>query len=74
MYVLLKKGREKRTEKYSGSGIPEVQSGLPVYISIPEAGIKKTYWVDTDRHEFKGTKHTMTIDVVEKNTMPEGVS
>lgn len=69
-----KKGVKKEPKNIQAVGIPEVQSGLPVYISIPEAGIKKTYWVDTDRHEFKGTKHTMTIDVVEKNTMPEGVS
>lgn len=69
-----KKGVKKELKNIQAVGIPEVQSGLPVYISIPEAGIKKTYWVDTDRHEFKGTKHTMTIDVVEKNTMPEGVS
>lgn len=69
-----KKGVKKELKNIQAIGIPEVQSGLPVYISIPEAGIKKIYWVDTDRHEFKGTKHTMTIDVVEKNTMPEGVS
>lgn len=69
-----KKGVKKELKNIQAVGIQEVQSGLPVYISIPEAGIKKTYWVDTDRHEFKGTKHTMTIDVVEKNTMPEGVS
>lgn len=69
-----KKGVKKELKNIQAVGIPEIQSGLPVYISIPEAGIKKTYWVDTDRHEFKGTKHTMTIDVVEKNTMPEGVS
>ncbi|MCY7747917.1 phage portal protein [Bacillus inaquosorum] len=69
-----KKGVKKELKNIQAVGIPEVQSGLPVFISIPEAGIKKTYWVDTDRHEFKGTKHTMTIDVVEKNTMPEGVS
>ncbi|MCY7980352.1 phage portal protein [Bacillus inaquosorum] len=69
-----KKGVKKELKNIQAVGIPEVQSGLPVYISIPEAGIKKTYWVDTDRHEFKGTKHTMTIDIVEKNTMPEGVS
>lgn len=69
-----KKGVKKELKNIQAIGIPEVQSGLPVYISIPEAGIKKIYWVDTDRHEFKGTKYTMTIDVVEKNTMPEGVS
>lgn len=69
-----KKGVKKELKNIQAIGIPEVQSGLPVYISIPEAEIKKIYWVDTDRHEFKGTKHTMTIDVVEKNTMPEGVS
>ncbi|MBL3649244.1 XkdQ/YqbQ family protein [Bacillus sp. RHFS10] len=69
-----KKGVKKELKNIQAVGIPEVRSGLPVYISIPEAGIKKTYWVDTDRHEFKGMKHTMTIDVIEKNTMPEGVS
>ncbi|ARV44574.1 phage portal protein [Bacillus subtilis] len=69
-----KKGVKKELKNIQAVGLPEVQSGLPVYISIPEAGVKKTYWVDSDRHEFKGTKHTMTIDVVEKNTMPEGVS
>ncbi|WP_438357263.1 XkdQ/YqbQ family protein [Streptococcus sobrinus] len=51
-----------------------MESGLPVYISIPEIGLKKTYYVDTDRHEFQGTKHTMTIDVTEKNSLPEGTS
>ncbi|WP_435002796.1 XkdQ/YqbQ family protein [Bacillus atrophaeus] len=69
-----KKGVKKELKNIQAIGIPDLQSGLPVYISIPEAGVKKTYWVDSDRHEFNGTKHTMTIDVVEKNTIPEGAS
>ncbi|MGE6629826.1 XkdQ/YqbQ family protein [Bacillus sp. NPDC077027] len=67
-----RKGVKKNVKSIQALGIPELQSGLPVYMKIPEIGVKKTYWIDQDRHEFKGVKHTMTIDVVEKNTMPEG--
>lgn len=69
-----KKGVKKELKSVQALGIPEVQSGLPVYISIPEAGIKETYWVDKDKHDFAGTKHVMTIDVVAKNTIPEGAT
>ncbi|TDO13253.1 hypothetical protein DFO69_1697 [Bacillus subtilis] len=69
-----KKGVKKELKSIQAIGIPDLQSGLPVYISIPEVGVKKTYWVDTDKHEFKGSTHMMTIDVVEKNSIPDGVS
>ncbi|MFT0802217.1 phage portal protein [Bacillus swezeyi] len=69
-----KKGVKKELKSIQAIGIPEVQSGLPVYISIPEAGVKETYWVDKDKHDFIGTKHMMTIDVVAKNTLPKGAS
>ncbi|MDL0428636.1 phage portal protein [Bacillus velezensis] len=69
-----KKGVKKELKNIQAIGIPGLESGLPVYISIPEIGLKKTYYVDTDRHEFQGTKHTMTIDVTEKNSLPEGTS
>lgn len=69
-----KKGVKKELKSIQAIGIPDLQSGLPVYISIPEVGIKKTYWIDSDKHEFKGSSHTMTIDVVEKNTIPDGAS
>ncbi|QHZ46380.1 XkdQ/YqbQ family protein [Bacillus sp. NSP9.1] len=69
-----KKGVQKELKGILALGIPDLQSGMPVYISIPEAGIKQKYWVDKDKHEFKGSKHTMTIDVVSKNNTPAGVS
>ncbi|MED1024603.1 phage portal protein [Bacillus licheniformis] len=69
-----KKGVKKELKSIQALGIPDLQSGMPVYISIPEVGIKQKYWVDTDKHEFKGSKHTMTIDVVPKNHMPSGAS
>lgn len=67
-----KKGVKKELKSIQALGIPSLQSGMPVRIIIPEVGIKKTYWIDQDSHEFKGVKHTMTIDVVEKNTIPTG--
>ncbi|PCK20324.1 phage portal protein [Bacillus pumilus] len=67
-----KKGVKQEVKSIRALGIPELQSGLPIYLKIPEINIKKTYWIDQDKHEFKGVKHTMTIDVVEKNTMPKG--
>ncbi|MGK4098503.1 phage portal protein [Bacillus altitudinis] len=67
-----KKGVKKELKSIQALGIPGLQSGMPVRIIIPDIGIKKTYWIDQDSHEFKGTKHTMTIDVVEKNTIPTG--
>ncbi|MCY8002475.1 phage portal protein [Bacillus haynesii] len=69
-----KKGVKKELKSIQALGIPDLQSGMPVYISIPDVGINQKYWVDTDKHEFKGSKHTMTIDVVPKNHMPSGAS
>lgn len=67
-----KKGVKQEVKSIQALGIPELQSGLPIYLKIPEINIKKTYWIDQDKHEFNGVKHTMTIDVIEKNSMPKG--
>lgn len=67
-----KKGVKQEVKSIQALGIPELQSGLPIYLKIPEINVKKTYWIDQDKHEFSGVKHTMTIDVVEKNSMPKG--
>ncbi|MXP81837.1 XkdQ/YqbQ family protein [Bacillus sp. AN2] len=67
-----KKGVKQEVKSIQALGIPELQSGLPIYLKIPEINIKKNYWIDQDKHEFNGVKHTMTIDVVEKNSMPKG--
>lgn len=42
-------------------GIPEVISGVGVYVIIDELGIKRTFYVDEDTHTFKGGSHTMNL-------------
>lgn len=42
-------------------GIPDVISGVGVYVIIDELGIKRTFWVDEDSHTFKGSSHTMNL-------------
>ena len=42
-------------------GIPDVISGVGVYVIIDELGIKRTFYVDQDTHTFKGGSHTMNL-------------
>ena len=42
-------------------GIPDVISGVGVYVIIGELGIKRTFYVDEDTHTFKGSSHTMNL-------------
>lgn len=42
-------------------GVPEVISGVGVFIKIPHLGLNKTFYVDSDTHTFKGNLHTMTL-------------
>lgn len=42
-------------------GIPEVVSGVGVYVIIDELGIKRTFYVDEDTHTFKSGSHTMNL-------------
>lgn len=42
-------------------GIADVISGIGVYIIIPELGISRTFYVDSDTHTFKDNLHTMSL-------------
>jgi len=42
-------------------GIPDAISGIAVYISIPELGIRRSFYVDEDSHTFKGRYHKMKL-------------
>ena len=42
-------------------GIADVISGIGVYIIIPELGLSRTYYVDSDTHTFKDNLHTMSL-------------
>lgn len=49
-------------------GIPDVISGVGVFIKIEHLGINKTFYVDSDTHTFKGNLHTMSLSL---NLVPE---
>lgn len=55
--------KKKATEVFSVEtlGIPDVYSGVAIYINIPYLGIRQTYFVDEDTHTFKGDVHTMSL-------------
>lgn len=59
--MLRDKSTPERTLRIDAIGIPEVISGIGVYIIIPQLGIKKTYYVDEDTHIFKGNFHKMSV-------------
>ncbi len=42
-------------------GIPDVISGVGVFIIIPHIAINRTLYVDSDSHIFKDNLHTMTL-------------
>lgn len=42
-------------------GIPEVISGVGVFINIPHLDLNRTFYVDEDTHTFEGELHTMTL-------------
>lgn len=59
--MLNEKSTPERTFTVEAIGIPEVISGIGVFIIIPELDISQTFYVDEDTHTFKGNLHTMTL-------------
>lgn len=59
--ILDEKSTPKRTLGITAVGIPEVISGIGVYIIIPELGLSRTFYVDSDTHTFVDNKHTMSL-------------
>lgn len=51
----------ERTLDVEAVGIPDVISGIGVYIIIKELGLSRTFYVDEDTHIFEDNKHTMTL-------------
>lgn len=44
-------------------GIPDVVSGVGVFVIIPRIGVKRTLYVESDTHTFKDKLHTMTLQL-----------
>ncbi len=42
-------------------GISSIYSGMAIYVSIPEIGIGRTFYVDADTHTWDGDYHTMRL-------------
>lgn len=55
----LKKPAESLT--VTAFGISTIYSGVAVYISIPEIGVGRTFYVDSDTHTWDGDYHTMQL-------------
>lgn len=66
----------ERSLKITALGLPDVISGLGVYIIIPALSISKTYYVDEDMHTFKDNYHTMSLTLNHANDLekPTGVT
>lgn len=45
----------------SALGLPDVVSGLGVFVTVKELGISKSFYVDDDSHTFEGNYHTMKL-------------
>ena len=67
--VLAEKSASKRTVDLECLGIPDVISGLGVFVIIPELGINRTFYVDEDTHVFEGEKHTMRLSMTVANDL-----
>ena len=42
-------------------GLPEVITGVGVFIIVKPLGISKTYYVEEDTHTFEGRYHSMNL-------------
>ncbi|MEE0100829.1 MAG: hypothetical protein U0I48_03715 [Acutalibacteraceae bacterium] len=59
--ILDEKSTPERTLSVEAVGIPEVISGIGVYIIIPELDLSRTFYVDEDTHTFQDNLHTMSL-------------
>lgn len=54
-------GNPEESLSVSTLGIISAISGSCLYAIIPHLGIKRTFYIDEDKHVFKGENHTMTL-------------
>lgn len=59
--ILNEKGKAERSLPIEALGIPDVISGVGVFINIPKLKLNKTFYVDEDTHIFEDNKHTMSL-------------
>ncbi|MBQ8913918.1 MAG: hypothetical protein IJ054_07745 [Lachnospiraceae bacterium] len=54
-------GRPVKSLSATTMGIISAISGGCLYVIIPQLNIKRTFYIDEDKHTFNGEKHTMTV-------------
>lgn len=59
--ILAEKSTPGKTLSIDALGIPDVISGIGVFVIIPHLGLSRTFYVDEDTHTFVGNKHTMSL-------------
>ena len=59
--MLETESQPERSLEIEALGIPEVISGVGVFIIIPHLGLNRTFYVDADTHTFEDGKHTMSL-------------
>lgn len=59
--MLEEKSTPERSLQIEAIGIPEVISGIGVYIVIKHLGLSRTFYVDEDTHTFSDRSHTMSL-------------
>lgn len=59
--ILDEQSTPERTLNVEAVGIPEVISGIGVFIVIPQLGLSRTFYVDSDTHTFTDNSHTMKL-------------
>lgn len=51
----------KESLNLSAIGIPDVITGVAIYVLIEDLGIKRSFYIDEDSHTFKGRHHEMSL-------------
>lgn len=62
--TLEENNKPERALSVSALGLPEVITGIGVFIIIKELDISKTYYVEEDTHTFQGNNHQMKLKLV----------
>ncbi len=59
--LLKEKGKPNQNFTVEAMGIPEVYSGVGIFIIIKEIGMSRTFYVEEDVHTFSDNKHIMKL-------------
>lgn len=59
--TLAKNSKPSADLSVTALGIPDVITGIGVFVTVKPLGISKTYYVEEDSHTFEGRYHSMTL-------------